>query len=78
MNKNLPEFFCNLQLEGRQHCYNTRRQSKLCPINVKHKFAKCMRSYSIPVIINKMPDIIIYKIFTHTLSGFVNYVNYVN
>ena len=33
-----------------------------------------MLSRCIPVIINKMPDIIIHKIFTHSLSDFANYV----
>ena len=33
-----------------------------------------MVSHRFSVIINKMSDIINYKIFTHSLSGFVNYV----
>ena len=63
---------CNLQLEGEQHCYNTRRQCKLCPMKVKHEFAKRMQPHSIRVPIIKMLDIIIHNIFTH-VSGFVKH-----
>ena len=70
MNKNLPEYFCDLHLEGRQHWNSTRRQSKPCPIKNKHEFATRMLSHSIPVVNNRMPDIIVHQIFTHSVSGF--------
>ena len=30
--------------------------------------------HSIPVLVNEMPDIVCNKVFTHIVSGFVNYV----
>ena len=49
-------------------------QSELFTIKVKYEFPKRILSHSIPVLIDKMPDIIILKIFTLIVSVFVNYV----
>ena len=75
VNKRLPDYFTSLVLKPNTELYahNTRNQNNLHRTRVVHEYAtKCIRN-SIPKLVNTTPNVIIDKISTHSLKGFVNY-----
>lgn len=75
-NNLLPHYFQN-NLAVRQsqfHHHNLRSNSNYELPNIKHEFAKMSVSYIIPATYNNAPLFIRDKMYTHSLSGFSNYV----
>lgn len=75
INDTCPVFFKDM-LPSRHstvRCYNTRNIRSFNTVRVKHKFAeKCIR-YEIPFLLNHKPDLIISKLYTHSLNGLAFY-----
>ena len=58
--------------EVRSH--DTRDKPKIYAYKVKHPFAqKCLR-YSLPLLLNKVPEIVKEKLISHSTQGFAKYV----
>ena len=78
LKNDLPEYFTCLNYipHSIHHDYNTRYRHNLCNSLIKHTFAmKCIR-YSIPLLINESPPLIIGKFSTHSLTGFSSYTKH--
>ena len=56
------------------HHYNTRNKTALNVARVKTKVAENSFKNITPKIVNDIPEIIIDKIFSHSLQSFVDYV----
>ena len=76
INKQLPDYFNqNLLLYNTQrHQHATRACTNVFIPRVNHEFAKRNIRFSIAKIFNNSPDIIINKIFTHSIHGFSTYI----
>ena len=56
------------------HSHDTRDNNKLYTSKVKHVFAhKCLR-YSLPLLLNNLPEIVKEKLISHSSQGFAKYV----
>ena len=54
--------------------HDTRDNNKLYTSKVKHVFAqKCLR-YSLPLLLNNLPEIVKEKLISHSSQGFAKYV----
>lgn len=74
----LPTSLINIPLNPNStiHDHETRTRNSIHMPKIKHEFAKRTIRYSIPQTVNNMPDIVMNKINTHSLKGFVNYVKH--
>ena len=72
----LPVYLQNLKLDQNSsiHNINTRGQHNIHTTRVQHEFAKHSLRYTLPRTINNTPNIIINKIYTHSLHGFATYI----
>ena len=74
LNNNLPVYLQQLHLIPNNSGHTIRGCSKLHITGINHKFTqRCLR-HSLPHVTNSTPEVILNKIFTHSLHGFVNYV----
>ena len=75
-NNFLPNYFTNFNFATNVtvHNYSTRGCHQIRKILVKHDFSrKCIR-YSLPILINTTPIIILNKITSHSIKGFTTYI----
>ena len=75
IHQNLPVYLLNWQIT-KNTCinnYNSQRTNELYTYRIKHEFAKKILKYNLPHVINHIPDLVIYKIVTHSLKGFSSY-----
>jgi hypothetical protein len=74
VNNSLPECFVNIIGQPQQERRYELRQHRL-PIPMCRKVftSKCLR-YILPKLVNDMPKCISEKLYTHSLSGFSNYI----
>ena len=72
----LPVYLQNLKLDQNSsiHNINTRGQHNIHTTRVQHEFAKHSLRYTLPRTINNTPNIILNKIYTHSLHGFATYI----
>ena len=72
----LPDYLQNLKLDQNSsiHNINTRGQHNIHTTRVQHEFAKHSLRYTLPRTINNTPNIILNKIYTHSLHGFATYI----
>ena len=56
------------------HNINTRGQHNIHTTRVQHEFAKHSLRYTLPRTIKNTPNIILNKIYTHSLHGFATYI----
>ena len=72
----LPVYLQNLKLDQNSsiHNINTRGQHNIHTTRVQHEFAKHSLRYTLPHTINNTPNIILNKIYTHSLHGFATYI----
>ena len=72
----LPVYLQNLKLDQNSsiHNLNTRGQHNIHTTRVQHEFAKHSLRYTLPHTINNTPNIILNKIYTHSLHGFATYI----
>ena len=72
----LPVYLQNLKLDQNSsiHNINTRGQHNIHTTRVQHEFAKHSLRYTLPRTINNTPNIILNKIYTHSLHGFSTYI----
>ena len=75
VNHKLPSYFQSFSLErgSRLNHYFTRNINDIPLPRVNHDFAKGTLRNCIPYTINRTPDNIKSKVFTHTLEGFTRY-----
>ena len=68
----------NLKLDQNSsiHNINTRGQHNIHTTRVQHEFDKHSLRYTPPRIINNTPNIILNKIYTHSLHGFATYIKH--
>ena len=67
INRNLPRYFQSISFNVNSHRYNTRNTLLALP-RIRHKFARKLLVYSIPVAINSCVIDIKSKLYTHSLS----------
>ena len=72
----LPVYLQNFKLDQNSsiHNINTRGQHNIHTTRVQHEFAKHSLRYTLPRTINNTPNIILNKIYTHSLHGFATYI----
>ena len=72
----LPGYLLELpfQLNTSTHSYATRQQLNIHQPLVKHEYAKKSLRFDLPRIVNSTPDLILDKIFTHSLDGYSWYI----
>ena len=76
LNNLLPSYFTNFNFatNATVHNYSTRGCHQIRNSLVKHDFSrKCIR-YSLPILINTTPIIILDKITSHSIKGFTTYI----
>ena len=76
LNNLLPNYFTNFNFatNATVHNYSTRLCHQIRNSLVKHDFScKCIR-YSLPILINTTPIIILDKITSHSIKGFTTYI----
>ena len=68
INKQLPQYFNSFTCEANSdiHGYNTRSQNKLHIPKTNHNFAQNNFRYRIIQTLNKLPDNVIRKLYTHS------------
>ena len=73
----LPVYLHNLKLDQNSSInnINTRGQHNIHTTRVQHEFAKHSLRYTLSRTINNSPNIILNKIYTHSLHGFATYIN---
>ena len=76
INGNLPPAFANLSFHSvsSRHDHNTRQKNNLLLAKPKHNFACASVSYSIPKLINTLPEPISSKFSTHSIKGLCLYI----
>ena len=72
----LPVYLQNFKLDQNSsiHNINTRGQHNIHTTRVQQEFAKHSLRYTLPRTINNTPNIILNKIYTHSLHGFATYI----
>ena len=75
VNKQLPQYFNSFTCEANSdiHGYNTRSRNKLHIPKTNHNFAKNNLRYRIIQTLNKLPDNVIRKMYTHSIYGLTSY-----
>ena len=58
------------------HNHYTRNQNEFYIVGTKHAFAKQCLKNNLPNTLNATPQIVKYKLFTHSFHGFTIYVKY--
>ena len=74
-NNLLPKYFVNMTLvkQSDVHSYNTRNKAHVSTVRIRHAYAaRCVR-HSLTAVINNESDIIMSKIYTHSIKGFEKY-----
>ena len=76
VHKEIPKYFYSFNLKTRSetHGYNIRNKDLLSSVRTKTKLAENCLRYLIPKVINETESIIIEKIQTHSLQGFISYI----
>lgn len=71
----LPSYLLDLPFHPNSdtHDYNTRQVDDIHQPLAKHDYAKLSLRFDLPRIVNDTPEIILDKIFTHSLDGFTWY-----
>ena len=71
INKQLPQYFSSFTCEANSdiHGYNTRSRNKLHIPKTNHNFAQNNLRYRIIQTLNKLPDNVIRKMYTHSIYG---------
>ena len=74
INKQLPQYFNSFTCEANSdiHGYNTRSRNKLHLPKTNHNFAQNNLRYRIIQTLNKLPDNVIRKMYTHSIYGLRN------
>ena len=72
----LPVYLQHLKMDQNSSIHNikTRGQHNIHTTRVQHEFAKHSLRYILPRTINNTPDIILNKIYTHSLHDFATYI----
>ena len=77
INKQLPQYFNSFTCEANSdiHGYNTRSRNKLhtCIPKTNHNFAQNNLRYRIIQTLNKLPDNVFRKMYTHSIYGLTSY-----
>ena len=75
INKQLPQYFNYFTCEANSdiHGYNTRSRNKLHIPKTNHNFAQNNLRYRIIQTVNKLPDNVIRKMYTHSIYGLTSY-----
>ena len=75
IHKNLPAYLLDWEFisNANIHIHDTRTSSKIHTARSNHEFAKKCLKYNLPHIINDTPEIVVEKIYTHSLRGFTTY-----
>ena len=75
IHKNLPAYLLDWEFISNSniHIHDTRTSSKIHTARSNHEFAKKCLKYNLPHIINDTPEIVVEKIYTHSLRGFTTY-----
>ena len=73
--KNLPAYLLDWEIisNANIHIHDTRTSSKIHTARSNHEFAKKCLKYNLPHIINDTPEIVVEKIYTHSLRGLTTY-----
>ena len=76
IHKQLPSYILNRQIISsiNIHNYNTRAKDNIHTFTAKYQFAMKCLGHSLPHTINETPDAIKNKIYTHSLRGFIMYI----
>ena len=71
INEQLPQYFNYFAREANSdiHGFNTRSRKKLHILKTNHDFAQNNLRYRIIQTVNKLPDNVIRKIYTHSIYG---------
>ena len=75
IHKNLPAYLLDWEFisNANIHIHDTRASNKIHTARINHEFAKKCLKYNLPHIINDTPEIVVEKIYTHSLRGFTTY-----
>ena len=69
IHKNLPAYLLDWEFisNANIHIHDTRTSSKIHTARINHEFAKKCLKYNLPHIINDTPEIVVEKIYPHSL-----------
>ena len=75
INKQLPQYSNSFTFEANSdiHGYNTRSRNKLHIPKTNHNFARNNLRYRVIQTLNKLPDNVIRKMYTHSIYGLASY-----
>ena len=62
-----------ITINQNRHTHNTRQANKIHVTRIHHEFARRLVRNSIPYTINNLPEQVVSKIRTRSLTGFTTY-----
>ena len=74
----LPQYLQGIPITINQnlHTHNSRQAKEIHVTRIHHEFARRLVRNSIPYTINNLPEQVVSKIRTHSLTGFTTYANF--